>query len=390
MRKFRVAEFFAGAGLIRRALEGTGSFAVVFANDIEPKKERLYRLNFGRSREFRLGDIRMIRGCDIPDCDLASASFPCTDLSLAGNRLGLKGEQSGAFHEFARILLEMGDRRPRAILVENVVGFASSHGGRDMRDAIAALNALGYACDPMLVDARWFSAQSRPRLLITGVQAALQPTKLAQRAEMLRPAWLRRFIETHSQALKFITLPIIPPDPGGGARLRSAVERLKRNDQRWWSRERTSKFVESLAPLHRQRLVDLTNSKRTSWATAYRRTRSGSATWEIRADDISGCLRTTRGGSSRQALVEAGRGSYRVRWMSAREYANLQGFPEFNFDPKKENDALFALGDAVCVPVVEWLAENCLRDLLAGKMREGKADHHADKWAASNLKNTYA
>ena len=53
--------------------------------------------------------------------------------------------------------------------------------------------------------------------------------------------------------------------------------------------------------------------------------------WEIRSDDIAGCLRTARGGSSRQALVEAGHGELRVRWMTPREYARLQGAPE-HFD----------------------------------------------------------
>ena len=47
--------------------------------------------------------------------------------------------------------------------------------------------------------------------------------------------------------------------------------------------------------------------------------------WEIRADGIAGCLRTARGGSSKQALVEAGAGELRVRWMTAREYARAAG-----------------------------------------------------------------
>jgi len=370
VRKFKVAEFFAGAGLVRRALEGVGRFSIVFANDIEAKKERLYRLNFSRSSEFRLGDVRRIHGRDVPDCDLATASFPCTDLSLAGNRLGLKGEQSGAFHEFARLLGEMGSRRPKVVLLENVVGFASSHGGRDMRDAIAALNALGYACDPMLLDARWFSAQSRPRLFVVGVQSELRAAESGERHEMLRPAWLARFLDAHRGRLDFTTLPIPIPNFAGGATLSSVVERIYARDDRWWNGERTRRFVKSLAPLHRRRLEAMAKSKSLTWATAYRRTRKGSATWEIRPDDISGCLRTTSGGSSRQALVEAGRGIYRVRWMTAREYANLQGFPEFRFDEARESEAMFALGDAVCVPVFEWLGRNCLGPLLSGSVRE--------------------
>jgi DNA (cytosine-5)-methyltransferase 1 len=110
--------------LVRLALENEG-FEVVFANDIEPSKGAMYAANFDASH-FVLDDVRRVRGADVPCVDLATASFPCTDLSLAGCRAGLGGTQSGMFWEFARVLEEMGGRRPRAVLLENVVGFATS------------------------------------------------------------------------------------------------------------------------------------------------------------------------------------------------------------------------------------------------------------------------
>ena len=130
----RAAEFFAGIGLVRMALQRVG-VDVVWANDIEPIKERVYTENFGNA-DFRLGDIRQLEGSDLPDVDVATASFPCTDLSLAGWRRGLAGSGSGMFWEFARVLQEMGARRPQAILLENVPGFATSHGGADLRAAV--------------------------------------------------------------------------------------------------------------------------------------------------------------------------------------------------------------------------------------------------------------
>lgn len=142
---FRAAEFFAGIGLVRMALERVG-IEVVWANDIEPIKERMYSENFGPAL-FHLGDVRQLRGVDLPDVDVATASFPCTDLSLAGWRRGLAGAGSGMFWEFARVLEEMGERRPSAILLENVPGFATSHGGADLRAAVERLNELGYWCD---------------------------------------------------------------------------------------------------------------------------------------------------------------------------------------------------------------------------------------------------
>src|SRR5690349_15545106 len=130
----RVAEFFAGVGLVRLALERRGA-RVVFANDLDATKARIYAANFGGD-DFLLRDVRDVRGDDVPDVDLATASFPCTDLSLAGGRAGLAGKHSGTLFEFFRVLGEMGARRPPVVLLENVPGFATSHGGRDLAAAV--------------------------------------------------------------------------------------------------------------------------------------------------------------------------------------------------------------------------------------------------------------
>jgi DNA (cytosine-5)-methyltransferase 1 len=123
-------------------------------------------------------------------------------------------------------------------------------------------------------------------------------------------------------------------------------------------------FRESLSPIQAARLQVMQQSHRKMWATTYRRTRRGKAVWEIRADALSGCLRTARGGSSRQALVEAGRGRWRVRWMTPREYARLQGAGDYALTAISDNQALFGFGDGVCVPVVAWIAQYGLRSAL--------------------------
>ena len=89
--------------------------------------------------------------------------------------------------------------------------------------------------------------------------------------------------------------------------------------------------------------------------TAYRRTRNGKPVWELRDDDIAGCLRTARGGSSKQAVAFLGNGAARVRWMTGAEYAKLQGAGEFNIDGFTESQVHYAFGDAVAVPAVSWL-----------------------------------
>jgi DNA (cytosine-5)-methyltransferase 1 len=52
--------------------------------------------------------------------------------------------------------------------------------------------------------------------------------------------------------------------------------------------------------------------------------------------------------------------------MTPREYARLQGAPEYRLDAATDNQALFGFGDAVCVPVVAWIAREYLRPLIRG------------------------
>lgn len=357
--KPRVAEFFAGIGLVRLALSREG-FKVVFANDIEPTKARLYKANFDAS-DFILGDVRDLGGADVPDIELATASFPCTDLSLAGKRKGLSGQQSGMFWEFARILREMGKRRPPLVLLENVLGFASSKGGKDLVATIDGLNRLGYRCDILVSNASWFIPQSRPRMFIVG--ATLTDAWEDDWSESsLRPAWVGTFASAHPE-LKLHARPLTQPAPSKKT-IADYVERLSGSDSRWWDTERLGLFLDSLSPLQTARIDSIRRASRLRWATAYRRTRNGEAIWEVRPDALSGCLRTARGGSSKQAIVEAGHGRVRVRWMMVREYARLQGAPNFKLGDATENAALFGFGDAVCVPVISWLARSYLQPVL--------------------------
>ncbi len=361
----RVAEFFAGVGLVRLGLEGAGC-RVVYANDLDAVKAGMYAANF-RDSHMAVSDVRCVRGRDVPEVEVATASFPCTDLSLAGNRAGLNGERSGVFWEFTRVLDEMRGRLPGVVLVENVVGLATSHDGRDLAAVVSALNGLGYVCDVLKVDARHFVPQSRPRLFIIGSLTRVAPEQDIP-VSQVRPAWVASFARRHrGLELQSASLPELPETD---VALADLVDDVPEGADLWWDDRRVRAFVRSLSALQGERLERLRDARRVSCAAAYRRTREGKPVWEVRPDSIAGCLRTTRGGSSKQALVQAGRGRVRIRWMTGREYARLQGAPEFAFAGATESQVRFALGDAVCVPVVKWLAEHYVLPLVRGTLME--------------------
>lgn len=356
------AEFFAGIGLVRLGLERAG-WAVAYANDIDSVKRDQYDAHFGDTEaHFHLGDIHKIDPASVPTVQLATASFPCTDLSVAGGRAGIRAGESSAFWGFVEVLRGMGSRRPPLVMLENVVGFLSSNHGRDFVEAMAALNDLGYSVDPLVMDARWFVPQSRPRMFII---AALAPGKpvIGLLPTRTRPQALTRAI----LAAPHINwrLSDHPQPPLSSAKtLADIVEDLPDDAPEWWPRDRAKYFFNQLSERHLAVAKAMIAGDEWSYGTAFRRVRAQAngekrSMAELRIDGVAGCLRTPKGGSGRQILFRAGKGRYDVRLLTPRECARLMGADHFTISGSL-NEAYFGFGDAVCVPAVSWIAENVL------------------------------
>lgn len=345
----RFAEFFAGIGLVRMGLEA-GGWSLAFANDIDPEKRDQYDAHFGDADDhFHLGDVHAITGNDIPDVELATASFPCTDLSLAGGRAGLdKGEQSSAFWGFVDVLRKMGKRRPPLVMLENVVGFLTSHGGKDFRSAMQALNELGYSVDPFILDAKWFVPQSRPRLFVVG-SAIRDPTAGRSAIESrVRPALVREFVASNP-GIDWRIRPLPEPPSRSEKGLADILEDLPDTAPEWWSKDRADYLYGQFSERHRVIADAMIAKRRWSYATVFRRVRvqadgTKRSMGELRTDGIAGCLRTPKGGSGRQILFKAGYGRYAARLLTPRECARLMGADEFRITGP-DNRAFFGFGE---------------------------------------------
>ncbi len=370
---YKVAEFFAGIGLARQGLEAADvGFGVVWANDLDMGKAKTYNGHFKTDppEHYKIEDIRNVaKSIDefgVPrDLDLAWASFPCTDLSLAGGREGLNGSQSVTFWHFTDVLAALGEDMPPVVALENVNGFATSHGGRDIKVAVRKLNKLGYWVDILTLDARRFVPQSRPRLFLIASKGEV--AKKDHRANTaLRPSWLDSVLDDPGLRTQRAFLPE-PPDL-----LSEGWTAMADHDEapgvEWWDAKRTKKFHDELSEIQLERVAGLRATGKVAYRTAYRRTRNGKPAWEIRADDIAGCLRTAGGGSSKQAVVriESDR-QLKVRWMTASEYAKLMGAADYVL-PDGRVQSVTGFGDAVCVDAVKWLAKCYLGPLVSGTL----------------------
>ena len=360
-------EFFAGGGMARLGL-GAG-WRCLFANDIDPAKAATYRANFAdAARHFREGDIWKLAADDLPGlADLAWASSPCQDVSLAGARAGLAGGRSSAFFGFWRLIegLTAQGRAPRTLVVENVSGLLTSNGGRDFIALGAALAAQGYSFGALEIDAVRFLPQSRPRLFVIATRDPPPPalvgespfqTRAVQSAAARLPAALAdRWIWWRMPAppARNIDLAALLEDDAAVA---------------WHPPERTARWLALMAPLHLARLEAARARGERVVGAVYRRMRVEAGVKvqraEVRFDGVAGCLRTPRGGSSRQVILVVESGQVRTRLLSPREAARLMGLSERYVLPKAATSALQVAGDGVAVPVVAWLAHELLEPLL--------------------------
>lgn len=361
-------EFFAGGGMAHAGLADT--FACAFANDLDPMKCAVYRTNFPDT-PVEQADVWDLSPADLPAADLAWASFPCQDLSLAGGRRGLNAPRSGAFWGFWNVIGKLRARAPRTLAIENVAGLLSSHNGRDFAALVNELADAGYRVGALLIDAALFLPQSRPRLFIVAHKGRIPANLVGDAADPLHhPPALRAAVEGLPDATHMAWVWWrLPHPPRRNADLVSLLERNPPANV-WRSAEDTGRLLSQMAPLHRQRVAAALANPTWNAGAVFRRIRveNGQRVQraEIRYDGLAGCLRTPAGGSSKQLLLVTEKGHARLRPLLAREAARLMGLDDSYKLPAAETSALKVVGDGVCVPVVRWLGEHLLAPLAAG------------------------
>lgn len=371
-------EFFAGGGMARAGLGERWN--CLFANDFDSAKSRAYRANWG-DRELRTADVSSIAPEDIPGrADLVWASFPCQDLSLAGNGAGLQGDRSGTYGPFwflVEQLVRQG-RSPKTIVLENVCGAITSHGGKDFATICSGFERLGYFVGALVVNASLFVPQSRPRLFFVGVRRDME---LPEPIFNSLPS-----VEWHPKALKAAYEGLSTPTklswvwwnlPLPQRRCGSLIDILEDSpaDVQWFSEHETVRLLSLMNPLNLAKVRSAMKVGHKVAGCIYKRTRPTESgiriqRAEVRFDEIAGCLRTPTGGSSRQVILIVEGQSVRARLISARETARLMGLSESYKLPDSYNEAYHLTGDGVAVPVVRHLAEHILEPLIEHRLED--------------------
>ena len=365
-------EFFAGGGMARAGL-GEG-WQCLFAHDFDHKKSRVYKDNWG-DKEIVTGDVRKLKAADLPGhADLAWGSFPCQDLSLAGGGAGLKGDRSGTFWPFWSLIkdLQKDGRAPRLIVLENVNGTLTSHGGKDFTAICNALHLADYRFGALIVDAAHFVPHSRPRLFIIGIRGDVEiPAALVNDTPSF-PFHSRALRNAHERLPPRLKRDWIwwslPAPARRNTTFADLIEEIP-SGVSWHTQAETRALLAMMSPVNRAKVTAAKKAGRRMVGGIYKRTRLDENGYkvqraEVRFDDIAGCLRTPAGGSSRQLIIVVDGDKIRSRLISSRETARLMGLPEEYILPENYNEAYHLTGDGVAVPVVRFLAEHILSSVL--------------------------
>ena len=138
MKDFRFVDLFCGIGGFHQAMTSLGG-KCVFACDIDNDCRKTYHANYGI---MPAGNIKEIDAADIPPHDVLCAGFPCQSFSKAGNRLGFSDAAKGTlFFDIIRILKH---HKPGYALLENVRNLASHDHGNTWRVIHDLLEDSGY------------------------------------------------------------------------------------------------------------------------------------------------------------------------------------------------------------------------------------------------------
>ena len=352
-------DFFAGSGLVSAGL--SNEFSTIWANDISAKKAAVFNAN-NTAAVLQVCPIENVRGDLLPNADMSWGSFPCQDLSLAGDINGLFAPRSGLFWQWLRVMDEM-PIKPSLLVAENVVGLVSAGGGEYYVTLHNELIKRGYRVGAIMLDALHWLPQSRKRIFVIGIKNGVDVSGLITDG----PIWCHPapVVKVAKQVKTWIWWKLKEP-PARNVTLDSIIDFDSPCDS---PKERLRKLaliasnkideINRLA-LHRRRAF-----------TGYKRTRNHRQVLEVRTDGVAGCLRTPCGGSSRQILLIAENGHLQTRLLTVREAARLMGAPETYKIPGSYNDGYMAMGDAVALPVVRFLSESLLAPLAYRANKKG-------------------
>lgn len=222
----RTVSLFSGIGGLDQGFVQAG-FDVIWANDFDKYAVQTYRANY--DTPILLGDINAVPLEDIPDFDVLIGGFPCQPFSMMGSELGFADARGTLFFRIAEIIdakIKAG-KKPRAIVLENVRTLKTHNGGKTFATISRILQTdLGYQMHTMILNsAKYGVPQTRNRTFL--VCFANPQAVFTQPKEVILEQTLPDLLETDVPEKYFLSqriLPTILSDGTGGYKAKSEID----------------------------------------------------------------------------------------------------------------------------------------------------------------------
>lgn len=309
-------DLFAGVGGFRLGMENTKRFETVFSCEIDDFAGQTYKANFG---EEPFKDIFEVKTEELPDFDVLIGGFPCQAFSLSGKREGFEDSKGrgNLFFEIARIA---EDKRPKVLFMENVRGLVVHDKGRTFKTITEVLESLGYVVYSRILDAQEFNLpQKRRRIFIVAIRN-----------------------DIHHKEFEF-------PSPTGNQKSFSEIKEenvdLKYflSERNWNSLQAHRKRHESKGNGFGYEIIPPDGKANTIMVGGMGKEKNLIQDEHIHMErtDAKGKVLNTEG----------------IRYMTPREWARLQGFPDSFVIPVSMTQAYKQFGNSVPVPVITEIAK---------------------------------
>ncbi|MBN2824079.1 MAG: DNA (cytosine-5-)-methyltransferase [Campylobacterales bacterium] len=166
-KRVKFIDLFAGIGGFHQAMSQFGA-ECVFASEWDKNASQTYAENYGIKP---YGDITQIEAHEIPVHDMLCGGFPCQAFSISGKQKGFEDTRGTLFFDIARIVEH---HRPKVLLLENVRNFEKHDGGKTLQTVVGTLKELGYNVSYQVLNASHFGLpQNRERIFIVGFREDL-------------------------------------------------------------------------------------------------------------------------------------------------------------------------------------------------------------------------
>ncbi|MEK6760901.1 MAG: DNA cytosine methyltransferase [Nanoarchaeota archaeon] len=320
--QLKFIDLFAGIGGFRIALENHGA-ECVFSSEWDKGAQNTYETNFG---EVPNGDITKIKESEIPEHDILCAGFPCQAFSISGKQRGFNDARGTLFFEIARIAKY---HQPKVLFLENVKNLTKHNYGNTLKTILRILDDIGYdAYYNILTASDYGVPQSRERIYIVAFRKDLGVKYFYFPKKTYRKIFLRNILENDEKTADCI---------------------INRKDLKFWKRDETP----SLKPIQ---IGQINNGGQ------------GERIYSVNGHAIT--LSAYGGGAAGKTGAYLVNG--KIRRLSPRECARVQGFPEWFEIPVSKSQAYKQFGNSVSVPVVDFIYQQILKVLRSEKIKENE------------------